>query len=702
DHVFTAEELAVDERLGYPEAYAKLCRNRAALGPFCHGPPITFIPYELAQQEDWRGKELDDLFPETDPKSKHTAKPKIFLNLLWKQLNHLGKAGFDPDIIRVDPFGNVVHYHADEGSPLAWEIDHWFPCSRGGLTVPGNLRILQRQVCRRKKNKLEFLIPWWDFQMGISINQFLSIFASSNSDFRRRGFSWLFSDGEYQELHASQTVDCHIFPQHFLEAERKQGMASAALVVCKREPFEAPLKALDFNRRPRSTTPIVGRSEGGGGGPINPYQAIAMARDSLKQRDEEAKMQEEIQRLDHDIEELQRRSEEDKVSIQELEIILMKKRRRAEKCRHLAESQSSYRVMLEKMIRDAMHQNIIYKEQVKLNQAAASALLARLEAQKALCDSAEKELIKKSKQRDELEKKQQQQQEIVPEMTSHHARKRSRTTEDSPPPPETRIEEEEESSPSDRIRSTPHKELRKLLEEEKIECENNSRIAAAPEEEEEENNNPVGEITEETDEAGENEESRRERGRGNIEKWLHFLQESSSSQQEDDTTAAMSLLNIEIIPDESTTKPEHSGKHREKKPEEKAPKRDDKGRRKIIFDINPEGTSSKTSPIREPPYKIISEKTKEQQQQQSSPDDRVRMNRERELLRSESARAFRRIPSSPSVILGGMKRGVDCLGKKPSVLDDNVIDEGSEMPAAEELSRKNFIKSSIKAMKKVI
>lgn len=54
----------------------------------------------------------------------------------------------------------------------------------GGLTVPSNLRIIQWQVCKRKQNKLEILIPWWDLQLGISVNQFLSIFAAYNSDFR--------------------------------------------------------------------------------------------------------------------------------------------------------------------------------------------------------------------------------------------------------------------------------------------------------------------------------------------------------------------------------------------------------------------------------------------------------------------------------------------------------------------------------------
>ena len=50
--------------------------------------------------------------------------------------------------------------------------------------MPSNLRIVQWQVCRKKQNKLEFLMPWWDLQLGISVNQFLSIFASKNSVFR--------------------------------------------------------------------------------------------------------------------------------------------------------------------------------------------------------------------------------------------------------------------------------------------------------------------------------------------------------------------------------------------------------------------------------------------------------------------------------------------------------------------------------------
>jgi wobble nucleotide-excising tRNase len=81
-----------------------------------------------------------------------------------------------------------------------------------------------------------------------------------------------------------------------------------------------------------------------------------MARDSLKQKEAAHKMQAEILSLDDEVNEIKRNDDEEKLSIQDLELTLIKRRRRAEKCRRLAEAQSSYRTMLERMIRDAMHQ----------------------------------------------------------------------------------------------------------------------------------------------------------------------------------------------------------------------------------------------------------------------------------------------------------------------------------------------------------
>ena len=57
----------------------------------------------------------------------------------------------------------------------------------GGKTVARNLRLIQWQVREQKGQRLEFLMPWWDFQLGVSVNQFLLIYASKNADFRSAG-----------------------------------------------------------------------------------------------------------------------------------------------------------------------------------------------------------------------------------------------------------------------------------------------------------------------------------------------------------------------------------------------------------------------------------------------------------------------------------------------------------------------------------
>jgi hypothetical protein len=50
---FTEEEKAVDDALGYPKAYARLCRGvgRAVGLPYSHGPPHAFLPYVLQPHE---------------------------------------------------------------------------------------------------------------------------------------------------------------------------------------------------------------------------------------------------------------------------------------------------------------------------------------------------------------------------------------------------------------------------------------------------------------------------------------------------------------------------------------------------------------------------------------------------------------------------------------------------------------------------
>ncbi|XP_009762747.1 uncharacterized protein [Nicotiana sylvestris] len=789
DLVFTSEEMVIDKGLGYPKAYAKICKDRS-FGPFSRGPPFAFTPYSLPQHEVLRAKELDDMFPIIDPNAQPSTKPKIFLSLLWKQLNHLGNAGFDPEVFRVDSYGNVLYYHADSASPLAWEIDHWFPCSRGGLTVPSNLRIMQWQACEKKNHKLEFLIPWWDLQVGISINQFLSIFAISNSDFRRRAFSWLFSEGENEELNASQTVDSHVFPHHFVESQEKIGLAPAAVVLSRRESFDSSstLKSLDINRRPRSNTPIVAykrskadlKENEDPGMVTNPYQAIVMARDSLRHREETSKIQAEIQKLDDEVGELKQKTEEEKAAVEELELVLIKKRRRAEKCRRLAEAQSSYRAMLEKMIRDAMHQSVVYKEQVRLNQAAANALMARLEAQRAICDSAERELHKRFKYRDELE------QQIRPEWDQ--TRKRSRMDEFPDeegdektllclPGSSSRAELEKDDQrvlclPGMKSNDSMHKELRVFLDEEQKayegrlslnggqekERQSDKAIVQAKDEDPTEEKIQNIEIQEEgiTYNAGfptfheaereeEDDESRKQRGKGNVEKWLQLLLDNSQeptnfgTQTAEENNNGNRTLNAgedetnEIdgtIRKENIKYPQNEIKKsrseeleiaEDVKQTQKAAKQQEEAKREEVVQMAARKSSfskreigkkeertelkgQKTPSRNPPPYRLILERrasdvgsaSKGVVGRSSSCERTERKSekeKEREFLRSDSARLFRRIPSSPSLLLSGMKKRVDCIRKKPSVVGDD-SDEGR--------GGNGFIRSSIKTIKKAV
>ncbi|KAG6581909.1 hypothetical protein SDJN02_20210, partial [Cucurbita argyrosperma subsp. argyrosperma] len=681
--LFSEEEMAIDEAVGHPHAYAKLCRDRQA-GLYTHGPPFTFTPYSLKKQETATARELDQLFPIINPKAKPTAKPKLFVSLLWKQLNHLGNAGFDPAVIRVDHYGNVLYYHADSASPLAWDIDHWFPCSRGGLTVPSNLRILQWQACKRKHHKLEFLVPWWDFQLGITVNQFLSIFASSNSDFRRRAFSFLFFEGENEELNTSQTVESHSFPQHFVEAKQRLGFAPAAIVLSRTECYDSssPLRSLDYNRQPRPSIPIVAarkvkpellKENENPDFVTNPYQAIVMARDSLRQRDEMAKLKAEIQRVDDEVDDMKLNNEEEKLTIQDLELKLIKHKRRAEKCRRLAEAQSSHKTMLEKMIRDTMHQSVIYKEQLRLNQAASNALMARLEAQKAICDAAEKDLYQKYRQRDELEK------QLRPE--HEQARKRSRM--DYMLLEETDYKTPTFFLPGIKPTTSTHKELRLFLEEEQRASEsalsnngsdlamekygNHEDKAIIPLDEgslitqrlqnlnigEAKRHNMLFSFEKDSDveEEEEDDESRKQRGKGNIEKWVQMLFEENQVDAD--------LQNEEETGTRTT--------------------------QEISTKLNANSSQKEVE--------VLTLTTTEEQNKGERKDRNVGTEgskREKEVS-GGSARMFRRIPSSPSLVLG-MKKG-----KKPMVSGDDDDVDGEDAAA-----RNSFFKSSIKTLKKAV
>lgn len=183
----------------------------------------------------------------------------------------------------------------------------------------------------------------------------------------------------------------------------------------------------------------------------------------------------------------------------------------------------------------------------------------------------------------------------------------------------------------------------------------------------------------------EDEESRKQRGKGNVEKWLHMLLENT---QED-------LL-----------EPQHQI-------ENETNKTDDIIRKlNIKYPQKNAGKSVKYPECEAREEKIVQEKDAEKGKQKSNEyevnnaveggvesskasEERGRsqsVGKERKLVRSESFRGFRRIPSSPSIILG-MKKGVDCIGKKPMVSGD---DEDYVV------GNNSFLKSSMKTIKKAV
>ncbi|KAH9531318.1 hypothetical protein CY35_19G032400 [Sphagnum magellanicum] len=416
-------------------------------------------------------KDWDNLFPVvSEADSRHHAPPKStttmtqeYVHELWQQLDHLGNAGFDPDKFRVDCYGNVLYWNADPSSPLAWEVDHWFPHARGGRTVVGNLRIMQWQAYQKKKHRLEFLVPWWDLQHGVSINQFLSAFVSKNAEFRRRSFALFFAGGEDENVvreHLQGDFGRPSWPPHFRERKVQCGLAAAAIDSflaqqaderTTQQPNssqsgegEEALKKQVANRfdsgsckeikeqelaavAHRSTAQIKdklhsmkGDRQPGKENLVNPQLEANRRMDRLDRQsvvttalqkelrvkimreEEKREKEEELVELEETVLTLKQQNEKAKRALSKLENVVSQQRRHVEKQRKLAETQFSYRICLERMIRDTMHQSISYKEQARLNQAACNALMAQLECQKSACETAERDLLQRYTEREKL------------------------------------------------------------------------------------------------------------------------------------------------------------------------------------------------------------------------------------------------------------------------------------------------------------
>lgn len=334
--------------------------------------------------------------------------------------------------------------------------------------------------------------------------------------------------------------------------------------------------------------------------------------------------------------------------------------------------------------------SVIYKEQVRLNQAATNALMARLEAQRALCDSAEKELHRKYRQRDEIEK------QIRPEWDQ--GRKRIRMD-------DSTFDDERNRKPvlclpGIRPRTPFHKELRVFLEEEQRASEVGLSANEEQNKEEKEelktlaDNNNIEEKREEHDrsmaamedensieqklqkleikegkksfgtsypvlheaEAEEDEESRKERGKGNVEKWLQILLENSQGMDPLETHGNETSGTEEIIRQLNQKYPQEElniskVSHSENKEKQLQVLQDKNGWTEKEDEIEKDAGTSfiQTGHNICTGEACLSEENGDRSFE--GMERREYHRKEKTLVRSESARALRRIPSSPSLLL---------------------------------------------------
>lgn len=320
---------------------------------------------------------------------------------------------------------------------------------------------------------------------------------------------------------------------------------------------------------------------------------------------------------------------------------------------------------------------------MRLNQAASNSLLARLEAQRSICDLSENKLRRKFKQRDEIETQIKQ--------FSDKPRKRSRIEDNNATSTQAR-QDLYNRFPSRRHSRKPlTKELRVFLEEEQRASEageenlilnkNRHRRFSLVERGSTSVNEKLdtlsirdfndvkgkGPIAQEPpykldieklrrhtiDSVSKNEIEEEEEdhgyinevGRGNVDKWLQMLVDDF---QEDPLTEEITAPSEEITE---------------------------------IEQANSESDLKQTEMLA------------------ARKSFHVREREERKIVglpRTESARAFRSLPSSPSSVILGMRKGVDCIGRKPKVLGED--EEYGYLDCSTSTNNGKFVKAIKKAL----
>lgn len=68
------------------------------------------------------------------------------------------------------------------------------------MTTLDNLQIIQWQANASKKDYLEFMVPWWELQIGVSVAQLIRLVSSGDSSIRSATLLTMFPGGVEERL----------------------------------------------------------------------------------------------------------------------------------------------------------------------------------------------------------------------------------------------------------------------------------------------------------------------------------------------------------------------------------------------------------------------------------------------------------------------------------------------------------------------
>ncbi|KAG4933498.1 hypothetical protein JHK87_047500 [Glycine soja] len=132
-------------------------------------------------------------------------------SVIINSLSYLKNAGFDPVVIRNDGYCNVLYYHADSASPVAWDVESQFPCSKDVGQAPAAIVESRREPC--------------------------DALALRQLDYNRKS-------------------------RPMSPAIKEVGIAPVAIVESRREPCNAlALRQLDYNSKPRPMSPAIKKAK---------------------------------------------------------------------------------------------------------------------------------------------------------------------------------------------------------------------------------------------------------------------------------------------------------------------------------------------------------------------------------------------------------------------------------------------------------